>query len=297
MATIASVFERLHVEFDFDASSSSGCCFAAPPASGSTPSTPGSVLSDGAEPDQLSGMRWGARTFLFPPMMHSRRWLRAALTRLRGGGTELVVVLLPFRPASVHFAEWVFPHAAQVRIVWDRLVLPGYAQPAKFAYCVVVYGTPKAALPPAPAQPPLTDRIVTLRAQTLGDVLAEAEANLGRRFKTVLRSAAEADLDRARSWATPAFVSTHTWVHQFFVRARDEASSGGAVYLVLPCRPETRYFLKEMLPAGAVQQIWFLAPNLIYDGFATKCRHASMVLVWNVRSLPRAPIGARLSQF
>lgn len=273
-----AVVDRLHAEFDFDGGNS--------------------LKAAAVDGDVV----WGARTFLFPPMMHSRRWLRAAVHRFHrpdGPQAQTIVVLLPFRPASVHFAEWVFPYATEVRVLRQRLTLPGYERPAKFAYCVVVYQRHQAASDVAPSPKLLTDRVVTLRTPTLEDVYQACWTCLGKSFTTVLRAATDADAER--TWPTPAFVSARKSVYRFFVRARDVAqASKEPVFLVVPCRAETKYFVVEIMAPevpGAPDQVWFLHPNLIYDDYPTKYHSPSMVLVWHVQKLPCARIASRLYQF
>ena len=291
MATVATIFDRLHSEFDFD------------------------CRVEALAPAEA---RLGRCSFVFPELLQCRAWLRktaAALSLRPPAGkketavphAETVVLLIAFRPASVHFAEQVFPLATEVRIFWDHLVLDGYEEPAKFPFCAVVFRRRREQEPQEglrrPEQTRLTRKAVSIQLPSparLDRLLERCEAHLAAshsaRFAVCVKAAERGQL--ASAWPTPAFICSRIAVREFYQKAAAEAGKPGAgpVYRVVPCRSEARYFVTQMLSAtNGPAQVWFVSPNLIHEGFDAKCPQGSVVLIWNASTLPQPPIVSQLT--
>lgn len=121
------LMERLHAEFAFD--------FDPCPSDW----RPGCGWS-GLEID------WGSSSYVNPPYDSCGDWLAKAVRerQTRGCGS---VFLIPFRPWTVYWREWVWPHASEVRLLDHTVAFKGYGDKRlPTALCLVVYYAPLAPL-------------------------------------------------------------------------------------------------------------------------------------------------------
>jgi hypothetical protein len=87
---------------------------------------------------------WGQCNYVNPPYTHTDRWLRKAVEQLQLGRKS--VCLIPSRPFTDYWFEWVWPYASYVEVFNGGVQFNGYKRKSPFGMCVVVYDP---SVPPA----------------------------------------------------------------------------------------------------------------------------------------------------
>lgn len=80
---------------------------------------------------------WGQCNYVNPPYTHTDRWLRKAVEQLKLGRKS--VCLIPSRPFTDYWFEWVWPYASRVEVFNLGVKFTGYKRKSPFGMCVVVY--------------------------------------------------------------------------------------------------------------------------------------------------------------
>lgn len=80
---------------------------------------------------------WGKRNYVNPPFSNIMPWVEKATKELQKG--NLSVVLIPCRPSTKYWHEFIFPYAKEIRFFRRGIKFKGYKSTLNIPICVAIF--------------------------------------------------------------------------------------------------------------------------------------------------------------